>query len=43
MEMFRFYSNPEATGWLGWFEDAKGNATAYVGLDRKVVFASELG
>ena len=40
--MFRMYSNPEATGWLGWFEDADGKATAYVALDRKVVFVTEL-
>lgn len=40
--MFRLYSNPQATGWLGWFEDADGTATAYVGLDRKVVFAAWL-
>ena len=36
------YSNPEATGWLGWFEDASGKATAYVRLNRKVVFTHEL-
>lgn len=41
--MFRKYSNPEAVGWLGWFEDGDGKATAFVGLDRHVVFASELG
>lgn len=40
--MFKMYSNPQATGWLGWFEDAKGKATAYVGLDRKVLFVHEL-
>ena len=40
--MFHKYSNPEATGWLGWFEDADGVATAYVGLDRKVLFVWEL-
>ncbi len=40
--MFKMYSNPEVTGWLGWFEDANGKATAYVGLNRKVKFAHEL-
>ena len=40
--MFQMYSNPSATGWLGWFENADGNATAFVGLDRRVVFMWEL-
>jgi len=40
--MFKMYANPEATECLGWFEDEAGNATAYVGLDRRVVFAFEL-
>ena len=40
--MFRMYANPRATGWLGWFEDAAGQATAFVGLDRQVVFMFEL-
>ncbi len=40
--MFKMYSNPKATGWLGWFENAEGTATAFVGLDRKVIFMSEL-
>ena len=40
--MFKMYSNPKATGWLGWFEIA-GKATAFVGLDRRVVFMWELG
>ncbi len=40
--MFHRYGNPEATGWLGWFEDGDGNTTAFVGLDRKVVFMDEL-
>ena len=41
--MFTLYSNPAATGWLGWFEDSNGKTTAFVGLDRRVVFMSELG
>lgn len=41
--MFKKYSNPKATGWLGWFEDASGQVTAFVGLDRRVVFMYELG
>jgi hypothetical protein len=36
------YSNPQGAGWLGWFENEKGRATAFVGLDRKVVFMHEL-
>ena len=40
--MFKMYSNPAAAKWLGWFEDAEGNCTAFVGLDRKVVFMNEL-
>jgi len=40
--MFRMYSNPKATGWLGWFEDADGKATAFVSLDRRVTFMHEL-
>ncbi len=40
--MFHLYRNPKATGWLGWFEDANGKATAYVALDRKVLFVTEL-
>jgi hypothetical protein len=40
--MFKEYSNPEATGWLGWFEDSDGNTTAFVGLDKYVVFMSDL-
>jgi len=40
--MFKMYSNPKATGWLGWFEDANGQATAYVDLERRVLFAHEL-
>ena len=41
--MFRMYSNPAATGWLGWIEDPAGRATAFVRLDRRVVFSWELG
>jgi len=36
--MFQMYSNPELTGWLGWFENSNGQVTAFVGLDRKVTF-----
>lgn len=35
---YKMYSNPQAVGWLGWCEDGDGKATAFVGLDRKVVF-----
>lgn len=40
--MFRMYHNPKATGWLGWFEDANGQCTAFVGLDRRIIFMHEL-
>lgn len=40
--MFKMYSNPEATGWLGWFEDSDGNCTAFVDLSRKVHLMSTL-
>ena len=40
--MFKRYKNPESVGWLGWFEDAEGKATAFVGLDRRVIFMHEL-
>jgi hypothetical protein len=40
--MFKRYACPDGVGWLGWFEDAKGNVTAWVGLDRKVVLKSEI-
>lgn len=40
--MFRMYNNPLAAGWLGWFEDADGQCTAFVGLDRTVLFMCEL-
>lgn len=36
--MFHMYNNPGAVGWLGYFEDAQGNITAFVGLDRRIVF-----
>lgn len=40
--MFTYYRHPERVGWLGWFDDADGNVTAFVGLDRKVVFMHEI-
>ena len=40
--MFRRYSIPDDVGWLGWFEDANGNTTAFVGLDRRVLFIHEV-
>ncbi len=39
---YKEYSNPEAAGSRGWFEDQAGNAFAFVGLDRKIAFMSEL-
>lgn len=41
--MLKFYSNPGATGWLAWIEDGTGQATAFVGLDWKVVYMADLG
>ena len=40
--MFFAYRHPTKVGWLGWFEDAKGSVTAFVGLDHSVVFMHEL-
>ncbi len=40
--MFRRYRCPDGVGWLGWFEDAHGNVTAFVGLDRRVFFVHEI-
>jgi len=40
--MFHWYSCPDDVGWLGWFEDADGSVTAFVGLDRKVLFRHEV-
>ena len=36
--MFVAYRNPTKVGWLGWFEDDKGESIAFVGLDGRVVF-----
>ena len=36
--MFKTYRNPTKVGWLGWFEDADGNATAFVDLNLHVTF-----
>lgn len=40
--MFFAYRHPTKVGWLGWFEDANGTATAFVGLDGKVIFVHDL-
>ena len=40
--MFTKYAKPEEVGWLGWFEDADGNATAFVDLHGHCVFMSDL-
>ena len=40
--MFTAYRRPTETGWLGWFEDADGNATAFVTLNKRVVFLREV-
>ena len=41
--MFKMYSNPQKVGWLGWFENDKGECTAFVDLERKVFFMCCLG
>lgn len=40
--MFHWYNNPGGVGWLGWFTDANDQVTAFVGLDRKVMFVHEI-
>ncbi len=40
--MFYAYRHPTKVGWLGWFEDSNGNATAFVDLNNKVVFMHQL-
>lgn len=35
---FKQYKSPSKTGWLGWIENAKGRALAFVRLDGEVVF-----
>lgn len=40
--MFKRYSCPDDVGWLGCFVDAAGVVTAFVGLDRRVVFVHEI-
>jgi len=39
--MFIRYDCPDGVGWLGYFVDADGRPTAFVGLDRKVFFVRE--
>ena len=34
----KIYSNPEGTGWLGWIDDCKGRAVAFIRLDGSVVW-----
>jgi len=40
--MFKRYSCPDDVGWLGWFEDQDGIVTAFVGLDKRVFFVSDI-
>jgi len=35
---FKQYSNPKGAGWLGWIENKKGVAIAFVELNGKVVW-----
>lgn len=35
--MLNLYSNPSSVGWLGWFEDAKGNCLAFVTLEGYII------
>lgn len=39
--MFKRYACPDDTGWLGYFIH-EGRVTAFVGLDRRVVFVWEI-
>jgi len=34
----KLYSNSQATKWLGWIEDAKGNALGYIRLSGAVLW-----
>lgn len=42
--MFKRYSAPaeRVGGWIGWFEDAAGRATAFVDVNHRVVFVDDL-
>ena len=41
--MFVRYECPDNVGWLGYFVDfLTGEITAFVGLDRKVLFVHEI-
>jgi len=40
--MFVRYRCPDVVGWLGYFVDAEGVVTAFVGLDRRVLFVREI-
>ena len=35
---FRAYQRPQKVGWLGWFEDEKGETFGFLGLDHCFVF-----
>lgn len=37
MEIYKQYSNPEATKWLGWIENSWGQCVAFVKLDGEIV------
>lgn len=39
--MFKRYACPDGVGWLGYFVDAEGIPTAFVGLDLKVFFVKQ--
>lgn len=41
LDMFKRYANPEAVGYLGWFE-CGGKVSAFVNLDRTIVFVEEI-
>ncbi len=38
---FKRYQRPDDVGWLGWLE-VMGEAIAFIGLDRRIVWCSEL-
>lgn len=35
---FHQYSNPKATGWLGWIENARAIVIGFVRLNGEIVF-----
>ena len=36
--IYKQYKRPEKTGWLGWIENTKGRAMAFIKLDGTIVW-----